>query len=160
MKLGEAIKEVQLLQSKLIRLHSSRKQLFSYLKTNTPEFDFKTLDNEIEKTHKEIIRLKLAIQRTNIRSKITIKIDDNNTKEMIIQEAILIIGQIRSELSQYQTELIPKQANVEYGRERIVEYFQPISEKERQERLEILEKKKRQFDLALQGANWTIELIE
>lgn len=158
MLIGEALAEVKLLQSKLIRLQTMRQDLFKVLKGHEPEgYSYESLTSEINNVHSNINKLKVAIQRTNVSKKLQVKLPSGE-KEMTIMEGILEISRIRSELEQYDY-LVPTTAEAQYGREAIVEYFFPITQQERDEIIERLEAEKRCYDLALQGANWTTELV-
>ena len=71
--------------------------------------------------------------------------------------AILKFSEFRSELAQYD-QMVLQKSTYSYGKEEKVEYFQPISEEHREQKIEELENLKRKYDQGVQGANWTIEL--
>lgn len=157
MKIGEALQELKELKSKLARLQSLQVELFSFIEGTQPDKTFEEYDAEINSIHDQIIDLRLKIQSANLKHKITVTFDDGSSLECSIAQAILEVARFRSLLSFLQV-MVPQKASYSYGKEQIVTYYLPLDDTAREERISALESRKRRFDLAIQGGNWTFEL--
>lgn len=154
MKLGEALAEKKRLQSDLSRINELMGDSFFHKKDDLPDFDFKKLRKEQKRLLKNILNLKLAIQKTNELTNVNC-----NGERLTIQQLIIKLGDIRSEISVL---------NGLYSkRDRLFRYEDDEKEKVSQIPLNDLQsdirnlgKLKTEMDSLLQHKNWTTELID
>ena len=152
MKLGAALQNLKILQSKLARLYRLRTDTFSVLETKKVEVDYNQLTTEINTLVDEIRQLKTNIAKTNANTVVTV-----DEKEISIQELIFLIADLRSDLSKLE-ELKPRGAVYLGGQ--AVEY---IPQKKQDEMAQIIsdkEQRKADLDKILQARNWEIDLLE
>ena len=135
MKIGKALSEKKAAQNALARLINLRNSNLFYEKGKKPDFEFKVLEKDIEKQLKRIVDLKTRIVYTNCHTKL-----DNG---MLLIEAIIKLGDIRSELQAYNNLLGQRTEPQEYyyrGNTKVKEKVLQIEKKEILKKIEILEK--------------------
>ncbi len=152
MLLGAALQELKIMQSKLNRLNRLRYDTFNVLENKTIDVVFDKVNKEINDLIDEIRDIKVRINRTNTNIKLQV-----DGKEISLMELILMIGDLRSELSQYET-LKPK--GPVYLGGQAVEYIPQIKQDEIAKLIAQMEKKKADLDKILQSRNWETELLE
>lgn len=152
MKLGAALQNLKILQSKLARLIRLRYSTFNVLETKSAEVEFDAVTKEINDLIEEIRHLKTLIEKTNSNTLVTA-----GDKEMSIQELILWIGDLRSELSTFE-QLKPSGAVYLGGQ--AVEYIPQKKQDEIASMISIKEEQKAELDKILQAMNWQTELLD
>jgi len=152
MKLGAALQNLKILQSKLARLYRLRADTFNVLESKSVEVDYDQLTAEITALVDEVRELKTRIVKTNANSMVTVE-----GKEMSIQELILLIADLRSDLSKLE-ELKPRGAVYLGGQ--AVEYNPQKKQDEMAQIISIKEQQKAELDKILQAKNWEAELFE
>ena len=152
MFIGAALQELKILQSKLTRLYSLRRDTFNVLENKEVEVEYSKVSEEIQDLLAEIRRYKVRIAKTNNVTDIDIE-----GKTLTIQELILLIGDLRSELAQL-TYLRPR--GPVYLGGQAVEYIPQKRQDEMAQEVSDLEARKADLDKLLQAKNWTTELIE
>ena len=152
MLLGAALQELKIKQSKLSRLYDLRRDTFNVLENKDVEVDFTYISREIEHLVKEIRDLKVKIAKTN--NDIDVEVDGESIK---IQELIILIGDLRSELSQLQ--YLKPRGPVYLGGQ-AVEYVPQKKQDEIANLISKFEEKKADIDKILQSKNWSTELQE
>ena len=150
--LGAALQELKIMQSKLTRLNRLRYDTFNVLENKNVEVEFEKVDKEINDLIDDIRELKVRINKTNTNVKLEV-----DGKEITIMELILMIGDLRSELSQYET-LRPK--GPVYLGGQAVEYIPQRKQDEIAKYIAEMEQKKADLDKILQAKNWETELLE
>ncbi|KKK57386.1 hypothetical protein LCGC14_3054990 [marine sediment metagenome] len=150
MLLGAALQELKIKQSKLSRLYDLRRETFNVLENKDVEVDFNEISREIELIVKETRDLKLKIAKTN--NEIDVEVEGEKIK---IQELILRIGDLRSELSQL--EYLKPRGPVYLGGQ-AVEYIPQKKQDEIANLISKFEEKKAEIDKILQAKNWSTEL--
>jgi len=149
--LGAALQELKIKQSKLTRLNRLRYDTFNVLENKKIDVEFEKVDKEINDLIDEIRDLKVRIIKTN--ANVQIEVDN---KKISIMELILMIGDLRSELSQYET-LRPK--GPVYLGGQAVEYIPQKKQDEIAKIIAEMEQKKADLDKILQAKNWETELL-
>ena len=152
MLLGAALQELKIMQSKLARLYVLRRETFNYLENKEVEVDFNQISGEIKEVVDQIRDLKVKIAKTN--NDTLIEVDG---QKMSIQQLILIIGELRSELLQLQ--YLKPRGPVYLGGQ-AVEYIPQKKQDEVADLISEIEEKKADMDKLLQAKNWNVELIE
>ena len=152
MFLGAGLQELKTMQSKLLRLYRLRENTFNVLESKKIEVDFDTVSKEINELVTNIRELKVQINKTNTNT--TIRVED---KVMTIQELIIIIGDLRSELSRLQ--LLRPRGPVYLGGQ-AVEYIPQKKQNEIANLISDMEQRKADLDKVLQSNNWKTELIQ
>ena len=156
MKIGKALSEKKAAQNKLARLLSVRSQVFLHDKGKKPDMTVQELEREIAAATKTIRDLKLRIIYTNCTAPL-----DN---EMTLQEAIIRLGDIRSELSAYNAllELKAEPSDDLYGlrRQPVRDRVAQLTKKDLLARIEGLEAQKYELDALIAKANNTLDLVE
>jgi len=152
MFLGAGLQELKTMQSKLLRLYRLRENTFNVLENKKVEVDFDTVSKEINELVTNIRELKVQINKTNTNT--TIRVED---KDMTIQELIIIIGDLRSELSRLQ--LLRPRGPVYLGGQ-AVEYIPQKKQNEIANLISDMEQRKADLDKVLQSNNWKTELIQ
>ena len=152
MLLGAALQELKIMQSKLARLYVLRRETFNYLENKEVEVDFNQISGEIKDLVDQIRDLKVKLAKTN--NNTLIEVDGQN---MSIQELILIIGDLRSELLQLQ--YLKPRGPVYLGGQ-AVEYIPQKKQDEIADLISEIEEKKAEMDKLLQAKNWAVELID
>lgn len=152
MLLGAALQELKIKQSKLSRLNDLRRDTFNVLENKEVEVDFNEITNEINDLIEETRKLKVSISKTNNNSMLEV-----DGKNMTIQELILLIGDLRSEL--FQLQYLKPRGPVYLGGQ-AVEYIPQIKQDEMANMISELEEKKANLDKILQSTNWETQLIE
>ncbi|MGA1848422.1 MAG: hypothetical protein ACMUHB_03690 [Thermoplasmatota archaeon] len=142
-------------QNSLARLITLRKQTMYYLEGRKPELIFADIEEQIMEKMRRIEDMKLRIIYTNQNSKL-----ENG---MILQEAIIRMGDIRSELKSY-NDLLEKDPEGSLffrpSSSNTKEYISQISKKEIMERIDVLEARKYELDALISKANNTVEIAE
>jgi hypothetical protein len=152
MLLGAALQELKIMQSKLARLYVLRRETFNYLENKEVEVDFNQISGEIKEVVDQIRDLKVKIAKTN--NDTLIEVDG---QKISIQQLILIIGELRSELLQLQ--YLKPRGPVYLGGQ-AVEYIPQKKQDEVADLISEIEEKKADMDKLLQAKNWNVELIE
>ena len=152
MLLGAASQELKVMQSKLARLYVLRRDTFNVLENKEIEVNFIEVSSEINDLIQQIRNLKVKIAKTNTQSLVDVK-----GNEITIQELILLIGDLRSELSQLS--YIRPRGPVYLGGQ-AVEYIPQKKQNELAELISKTEEKKADLDKILQAKNWATELVE
>jgi len=149
MKLGEALSKLKKEQSRLARLILLRKQNIFVEKGKKPKFNPNELSKEVDNKIREIRKLKIKIQETNLKT---------NLSGESLAEAILKVNDIRSKLSSLSKLFDDKPRSFSLSRED-KEYVETIDETEIEDLIEKLEVEKAQLDNTIQVANWTTKLL-
>ena len=152
MLLGAALQELKIMQSKLARLYVLRRETFNFLENKEVELDFNQISGEIKELIDQIRDLKVKIAKTNNNTLIEV-----NGQKMSIQQLILIIGELRSEL--FQLQYLKPRGPVYLGGQ-AVEYIPQKKQDEVADLISEIEEKKADMDKLLQAKNWNVELIE
>jgi len=152
MLLGAGLQELKIMQSKLLRLYRLREDTFNFLENKKMEVDFDTVSKEIDELVANIRELKVQINKTNTNT--SIRVED---KDMTIQELIITIGDLRSELSRLQ--LLRPRGPVYLGGQ-AVEYIPQKKQNEIAQLISDMEQRKADLDKILQSNNWKTELIQ
>ncbi len=152
MLLGAALQELKIMQSKLARLYVLRRETFNYLENKEVEVDFNQISGEIKEVVDQIRDLKVKIAKTN--NDTLIEVDG---QKISIQQLILIIGELRSELLQLQ--YLKPRGPVYLGGQ-AVEYIPQKKQDEVADLISEIEEKKADMDKLLQAKNWNVELTE
>ena len=152
MKLGAALQSLKTLQSKLVRLYKLRTDTFNVLENKAVEVPYDVVTGEISALGDEIRLLKTNIHKTNANTTVTV-----GDREMSIQELILLIGDLRSELA-YLEQLKPRGAVYLGGQ--AVEYMPQKKQDEIAAIISEKEQLKADMDKLLQARNWEVDLIE
>ena len=152
MLLGAGLQELKIMQSKLLRLYRLREDTFNFLENKKVEVDFDTVSKEIDELVANIRELKVQINKTNTNT--SIRVED---KDMTIQELIITIGDLRSELSRLQ--LLRPRGPVYLGGQ-AVEYIPQKKQNEIAQLISDMEQRKADLDKILQSNNWKTELIQ
>jgi len=151
MFIGAALQELKIHQSKLARLYRLREDTFNYLENKKVEVDFAQITKEIEVLVKQIRDLKTKIIKTNANSKIVVE-----GTEMTIQELIILIADLRSELMQFES--LKPRGPVYLGGQ-AVEYIPQRKQDEIASEISQMEQRKADLDKILQAKNWSTELL-
>ena len=122
------------------------------LENKDVEVDFAEISREIEHLVKEIRDLKVRIAKTN--NEIEVEVEGETIK---IQELIILIGDLRSELSRLQ--YLKPRGPVYLGGQ-AVEYKPQKKQDEIANLISMFEEKKAEVDKILQAKNWSAELQE
>ena len=152
MLLGAALQEMKIMQSKLSRLYRLRESTFNVLENKEVEVEFDKVTEEIEKLIFQIRALKVRIVKTNANTAIRFQGEDITIQELIIQ-----IGDLRSELSRY-AYLQPLRPVYLGGT--AVQYIPQKRQDKIAEMIAELEEKKADLDKVLQSTNWKTELLD
>jgi len=152
MLIGAALQELKIMQSKLSRLYVLRRDTFNVLENKEVEVEFNRVSEEIEDLLKEIRTIKSQIAKTN--NSTTIEVEG---KSMTLQELILYIGDLRSELAQLQ--FLRPRGPVYLGGQ-AVEYIPQKGQDEIAQMISDVEEKKADLDKLLQAKNWSTDLRE
>lgn len=150
--LGAALQELKIMQSKLSRLNQLRQDTFNVLEKKPVEVAYESVTKEIDELIQNIRNLKVRIAKTN-----SICQTNVTGKNIPLQELIIMIGDIRSELNQL--EYLKPQGPVYLGGQ-AVEYLPQKKQNEMATLISAWEEKKADLDKILQAANWKIELVE
>jgi hypothetical protein len=155
MKLSKALSEKKAAQNALARLISARYKTLYYDKSKGPELKFEELEKEIKSKIKRIDDLKMRILYTNCHTRL-----ENG---MLLQEAIIKLGNLRSELQSYNL-MLEKDAEdrIVYsgGKAKIKEYVPQVDKKYLMKKIEELEAQKYELDALIAKANNTVDIIE
>ncbi|MGA1819377.1 MAG: hypothetical protein ACMUHU_00045 [Thermoplasmatota archaeon] len=142
-------------QNALSRLISLREQTMYYVEGKKPELIFGNLEDQIVEKMKKIEDLKLRIIYTNC-----ISFLENG---MILQEAIIKLGDTRSELKSY-NDLLRKDPEgrslFHLSSPKAKDYISQISKKEIMEKIEEMEGRKYELDALIAKANNTIDVVD
>jgi hypothetical protein len=155
MKLSKALSEKKAAQNALARLLVMRNRNLYYDKSKGPELVFSEIEEDIGAKIHRIDELKLRIAYTNCHTRLA--------NGMLLQEAIIRLGNIRSELKCYNDllEKEPADRMVYYGgKVQIKEYVPQVDKKYILKRIEELEAKKYELDSLIAKANNTTDLME
>jgi hypothetical protein len=156
MRIGRALSEKKAAQNKLARLLQVRNQVFVHEKGKKPDMRIAELDREIEATTKMIRGLKLRIIYTNCNTRLE--------NEMTLQEAIVTLGDLRSELSAYNAllglETEPQDDIYGLRRRPVRDRVAQLTKKDLLAKIERLEGRKYELDALIAKANNTVDLVE
>jgi DNA repair exonuclease SbcCD ATPase subunit len=152
MLLGAALQELKIKKSKLARLYRLREDTFNVLENKSAEVEFGQVSNEINELVQEIRDLKVKIAKTNAYSTVSVE-----GRDICIQELILLIGDLRSELMQH--EALKPRGPVYLGGQ-AVEYIPQRKQDEIAAAIAELEQRKADLDKILQAQNWMVELVD
>ena len=155
MKISKALSEKKAAQNALSRLITMRSRSLYYDKSKEPELDFGETEKEIADKRQRIDELKLRVSYTNCHTQLP--------NGMSLQEAIIKLGNLRSELKCY-NELLEKEASdrlVYYGgKAQVIEYVPQVDKKYLLKRIEELEARKYELDALIAKANNMTDLME
>jgi len=152
MKLGEALSLLKKEKSRLARLILLRKANVYADEGKKPEFNPEKLTEEINQKLEEIRKLKINIQKTNLAKEI-------GEEKISIAEAIIKVGDLRSQIAQLSDLFEGHKRSLYFEREQKIPQVAHLSETEIEEEIERLEIFKTKLDNLLQIANWNVELI-
>lgn len=152
MLLGAALQELKIMQSKLYRLYRLREDTFNILENKNIEVKFDEVTKEINEIILKIRDLKVRINKTNTNTVINVE-----GKEITIIELIIMIGDLRSELSRYES-LRPR--GPVYLGGQAVDYIPQKKQDEIATKIAEMEQRKADLDKILQSSNWRTELFE
>ena len=152
MKLGEALSKLKKEKSRLARLISLRKENIYVEKGKKTNFDPKELSKEIEKKIKDIRKLKIKIQKTNLNAKV-------DGEDISLAEAIIKVNDLRSDLA-HLSNLFEKRERYSFRDKDEKEMVAQLDELEIDDEIEKVEIKKVQLDNKIQITNWTTKLID
>jgi hypothetical protein len=152
MKIGEALAEKKRMQNDLAKVNELIRDNFTYRKGEKPDFNFNKLTKEQDRLIKQILKIKLDIQRTNA----TIKISWNGKKHTL-QESIIILGDLRSNISTLNS--LYNSRDRMWRHDDDVEMISQVPMNEIQEKIRALTKEKTELDSLLQHTNWTTDII-
>ncbi|HII54235.1 hypothetical protein COT30_00705 [Candidatus Micrarchaeota archaeon CG08_land_8_20_14_0_20_49_17] len=151
MNLGEALLELKGMKSELVRLMEARETTFAY--SEEPPVEKTTgLSGQIAILVQEIRKLKMRVERTNHSSFI-----DTPEGKMAIAEAIISIGDMRSELASLEKLRDKFREERDSWHEQKPKKFQ-AGQKELLAQIRELEKQKVRMDSFLSSWNWKVEL--
>jgi hypothetical protein len=155
MKLSKAMSEKKAAQNALARLVKMRSASLYYDEKKGPDLEFEEIEKQIQSKIKRIDDLKMRIFYTNCQAKL-----ENN---MLLQEAVVKLGNIRSELGLYNELLVkepvdPRRAY--FPSNKTIDFQPQVDKKYIMERIEELESKKYELDALIAKANHTVDLIE
>jgi len=153
MKIGEALTEKKRLQSDLAKVNELIESNFTYKAGTRPDFDVAKLFAEQVRLVKQILELKIKIQKTN--ADITVPFGGS---DFTLQELIITLGDLRSEISVFNSLYATKDRMFRYSDDD-VETVTQIPLDEIQKTVRALNEKKTKLDSLLQRTNWTVELI-
>ena len=155
MKISKALSEKKAAQNALSRLIVMRNKNLYYDKSKGPELEFSEIEKEIKEKIKRIDELKMRILYTNCHTKLA--------NGILLQEAIIRLGNLRSELKCY-NDLLDIEVNdrlVYYGgKAQIKEFVSQVDKKYLLKRIEELEAKKYELDALIAKANNTTDLMD
>ena len=154
MKIGAALALLKKEKSRLARLISLRKINVYVEKGKKTPFDPQKLGKEIDKKIEDIRKLKIKIQKTNLNTEMT-------SYKLSLAEAIILVNDIRSNISQLSNLFIEKRDySFRFRDKDEIEKIPQLDESEIEKEMEKLEAEKTHLDNAIQIANWENELIE
>jgi len=155
MKISKALSEKKAAQNALSRLILMRNRNLYHDKSKNPDLDFHDLETQIQEKIRIIDELKLNILYTNCHTALP--------NGMLLQEAIIRLGNIRSELKCY-NDLLEKEAEdrlVYYeGKTQIKEYASQADKKYLLKKIEELETQKYELDSLIAKTNNSCDLME
>ena len=158
MKIGKALADKKAAQNALARLVSVRNKDFFVIKGRKPQITLAELEREIGKKMERIRDLKLRIIYTNCHT----RLEDGVT----LQEAIIHLGDLRSELQAYNELLAQEGADptayveVRVRGGSIKEKVAQLDRKKLLQRIEAMEARKYELDALIAKANNNIDIIE
>ena len=153
--MSKALSEKKAAQNALSRLIIMRSRSLYYDKSKGPELLFTEIEKEIKEKIARIDELKLKIAYTNCHTQL-----ENG---MLLQKAIIVLGNIRSELKCYNDLLEKEPADqlVYYGgKTQIKEFLPQVDKKYILKKIEELEAQKYELDALIAKANNTTEVME
>lgn len=151
MKLGAALSKLKSEKGKLARLINLRKKNAYVEQGIEPAYSFDTLSNGIDEKIEEIRKLKIQIQKTNVKTMLDEKIT--------LAEAIVTIGDLRSQIAKLSDVTERETFLSRWDRDHKV-YIPTFDEKELERKLERVELEKVQLDNKLQKRLWEVDLIQ
>jgi hypothetical protein len=142
-------------QNALARLVQMRSASLYYDEKKGPDLEFEEIEKQIESKLKRIDDLKMRILYTNCHAKL-----ENN---MLLQEAVVRLGNIRSELGSYNELLVkdpvdPRRAY--YISNKNIEFSSQVDKQYIMDIIENLEAKKYELDALIAKANHTVDIVE
>ncbi len=155
MKIGKALSEKKAAQNALSRLMTLREKTMFHEEDKEPELVFSELEDLIDQKIRMIKDLKLRIIYTNCNHRLE--------NEMMLQEAIINIGDLRSELKAYNSLLDKEPGGRSYfgsSRDTDKEYLSQISKREIMDKIEKLESEKNELDSLIARANNTVDIVD
>ena len=155
MKIGKALSEKKAAQNALSRLMILREKTMFYEEEKEPELIFSDLENMIDEKTRLIKDLKMRIIYTNCNHKL-----ENG---MLLQEAIINIGDLRAELKAYNSLLEKEPGGRSYfgsSRDTDREYRSQISKREIMDKIEEMEIEKNKLDSLIAQANNAVDIVD
>ena len=152
MNLGEALSLLKKEKNKLVRLISLRKENIYTEEGKTPEFNSKKLSQEIDSKIEDIRKLKIRIEKTNLNTKLS-------GDSIIISEAIIKVGDIRSKIAQL-SNLFERKRSPWCMEKETKNLISQLDEAEIEEEIEKLEIEKAKLDNKIQMTNWNTQLSD
>ncbi|GCC10542.1 hypothetical protein IPdc08_00572 [archaeon] len=158
MKIGEALARKKLLKNKLLELQKLQRTTFFVEEGKKKEADFDELSGEISKVLEELRELKLKTQNANLKTFV-----DWNAKNISLAEAILNIGDLRSQFAHLDKLEDDDRSfgNRSFYDRKTKDEVEYIPQKTRTEIVELkkkLEAEKTALDNLLQNTNWQVEI--
>jgi len=152
--LGEALTLIRIKKSEIARAYELRSQEFSDSENEIEvKKKFQSNSEAINLKLEELRKLKTRIEKTNHET-----IIDTPDGKMTVSEAILLIGNYRSLLSDLQ-ELRSKYKVSDYSlSDKKVKYYFGLNPQELEKEIAVLEMKKARLDSFLQVWNWKTQL--
>lgn len=152
MKLGEALSLVKAKRGYLAGQYELLKEHMFHEAGKKPEFVIAEILGNIERTEKELRDLKISVMRANLNEKLE--------SGMSPAEAILVIGDIRSRLSQmHHAKKDPYKDRLLFrSDDKRIEYVSQVPLKDLESKIKELESKKIKLDSELQMVNWKIDV--
>jgi len=150
MKLGEALSKLKKEKSRLARSILLRKENVYAEEGKKTKFDPKNLSEEIDKKIENIRKLKIKIQETNLKTKVS-------GEDITLAEAIIKINDLRSKMA-HLSNLFERKRDYLYRDKDEKEMTAQLDELEIEDEIEKLEIEKVQLDNKMQITNWTTKL--
>lgn len=150
MRLGEALSKLKKEKSRLARLILLRKENVYAEKGKKTKFDPKKLSEEIDKKIEDIRKLKIQVQKTNLKTKVS-------GENISLAEAIIKVNDIRSKLCSL-SNLFEKKERYIFRDKDEKEMIAQLDVLEVEDEIEKLEIEKVQLDNKIQMTNWTAQL--
>ncbi len=152
MNLGEALSLLKKEKSRLARLISLRKDNIFIEEGKKSEFDVKNLSKEIDSKIEDIRKLKIKIAKTNLETELS-------GEKIILAEAIIKVGDIRSRIAQLNS-LFERKKSSWYIEKEQKNLIPQLNEADIEDEIEKLEIEKGRLDNKIQITNWNTRLID
>jgi len=152
MKVGEALSKLKKEKSRLARLIMLRKENVYVEEGKKTKLDPKRLSEEINQKIKEIRKLKIRIQKTNLSAIVS-------GENIPLAEAIIKVNDLRSIIAKL-SDLFEKREHYLFRNKDEKEMVAQLDELKVDDEIEKLEIEKVQLDNKIQMTNWTTQLID